>query len=419
MAKKSAKHIAKDVLREIKPSKQDEAEIKKKIDGFLKKLNSKLNNAKAILGGSGAKDTWLKDAHDADIFVLFDYAKFKDKSDSLSEELEASLKKAFPKYSRLHGSRDYFQVKEKGFTFEIIPILNIKNPKEALNITDISPLHAKWVLKHKKLSDDMRLMKKFAKAQGVYGAESYIKGLSGYVIEILTVYYNGFESFVKNAGKWDLSKKIIVDVEKYHKDVFREVNKSKLVSPLIVIDPVQKGRNAAAAVEKEKLCKFIDSCKRFAKNPSLLFFEKEEVSEEKLRKKAGKNKLVIIKFKNKSGKVDVVGAKLVKVKEFIAAKLKKYGFVVKEHDWDWDKEKQGIFWFIVDAKQLSKTMEWKGPPLFSKENVVKFKKKYKQTYEKKGIIYAKVDREFTKAEDCVKVLIKDNYVKEKVKEISC
>ncbi len=57
----------------------------------------------------------------------------------------------------MHGSRDYFQIKEKGFTFEVVPILKIKDAKEAMNITDVSPLHAAWVKKHKKFADDIAL----------------------------------------------------------------------------------------------------------------------------------------------------------------------------------------------------------------------------------------------------------------------
>ena len=178
-------------LNLIKPNKEEEKEVSGRINSFLKQVNTGLKGAKAILGGSGSKGTWLKDAHDADIFVQFNYDQFKDKSDQLSDILEKHLKKKF-KIIRLHGSRDYFQVKEKNalnsensgntggvFTFEIVPVLKISKAEQALNITDVSLLHSVWVNKHKKYADDIRLMKQFCKAQGVYGAESYLKGFSG------------------------------------------------------------------------------------------------------------------------------------------------------------------------------------------------------------------------------------------------
>src|SRR3989338_691911 len=158
-----------NVLGLIKPTKKEEEEVRENVDDILSKINKNLKNARAILGGSGEKGTWLKEAHDADIFVLFDYKKYKDKSDKLSDMLEKHLKNKFSKIIRLHGSRDYFQIKQKGFTFEIIPILAIKKAEQAKNITDISPLHSLWVKKHKKLADDMRLAKQFCKAADVYG----------------------------------------------------------------------------------------------------------------------------------------------------------------------------------------------------------------------------------------------------------
>ena len=139
--------LLKHVLKEIKPSKEEINDVQRKINEFISKINKGLKEAKAVLGGSGAKGTWLSRQHDADIFVQYDYKKYKDKSDRLSDMLEKTLKKKFGKVKRLHGSRDYFQIEQKGFTFEIVPILKINKSEEAVNITDVSPLHARWVNK--------------------------------------------------------------------------------------------------------------------------------------------------------------------------------------------------------------------------------------------------------------------------------
>ena len=90
--------VLKEVLAEIKPSKEEEFLIDKKIKDFMKRI--KVKDAKIILGGSGAKDTWLKDVNDADIFIQFSYNKYKDKSDELSDILEKQLKSF--KINRLH-----------------------------------------------------------------------------------------------------------------------------------------------------------------------------------------------------------------------------------------------------------------------------------------------------------------------------
>ncbi|MBW2977415.1 nucleotidyltransferase domain-containing protein, partial [Candidatus Woesearchaeota archaeon] len=354
--------LLKEILKEIKPSKEEEKEVKDKIDKFLKRVNKGLKDAKAVLGGSGAKDTWLSKAHDADIFVEFDYKKYKDKSDQLSDILGKHLKKVFGKINRLHGSRDYFQIKEKSFSFEIVPVLKIKNAKEAVNITDVSLLHANWVKKrmkildkkfsasqksqsdflgYKKFADEIRLTKQFCKVQGVYGAESYIKGFSGYICEILTIYYKGFLNLVKNVSKW--RDKTIIDIEKYYKnnkEVLRSLNLAKIYSPLVIIDPVQADRNAAAAVSTEKYEQFICACKEFLKKPSKEFFKRKEVSVDDLKKRAGKDKLVLLEIVALAGKEDVVGSKLLKVLEFIETKLKQNEFKIYEKGWKWDKKKK-------------------------------------------------------------------------------
>ena len=86
--------LLKEVIEDIKPSKTYEKEILGRVGSIINKINKVLRNAKAILGGSGAKGTWLK-TFDADIFVKFDYSNHKDKDKELSDILEKLLKKIF------------------------------------------------------------------------------------------------------------------------------------------------------------------------------------------------------------------------------------------------------------------------------------------------------------------------------------
>ena len=168
----------KEILTQIKPSSEEKKEVNKLFQKYKSLI--KIPKTKVILGGSSAKGTFLKGNHDIDIYVKFDKKTYSKKN--LSEILAKYIKTA----SKVHGSRDYFQISEKNYTIEIIPILDIKNVNFAENITDISPFHTKFVLKNKKYIDDIMLVKAFAKANGFYGAESYIQGFSGYSLEILT-----------------------------------------------------------------------------------------------------------------------------------------------------------------------------------------------------------------------------------------
>ena len=408
-------NLLKEVLLEIRPTQEYEKEILGKANKIVSAINKGIKDAKAILGGSGAKGTWLK-TFDADIFVKFNYKKYKDKDSQLSEILEKFLKKRF-KIARLHGSRDYFQIKQDNFTFEIVPILEIKKAADAKNITDVSPLHAEFVLKHKKLADEIRLTKQFFKAAGIYGAESYIRGFSGYVCEILTICYGSFLALLKAASKW--GEKEVIDIKNYYKgkNVLMELNKSKLVSPLIVIDPVQKGRNAAAALDNEKFEILKRRAKEFLKRPSKGFFEANQLSEGDIRKKFEKNSLMLLKAEPLEKKEDVAGAKMLKAFHFIEQNLGNYGFKVIESDMLWHKKISSLFYYALENAKLQETIEIQGPPLRMKMHAEFFKKKHKKTFVKGSRIFAVEKRKFSDANILIIQLIKSDNVKNNVKSI--
>ena len=409
------KQILKDVLSEVKPSKEEEKIIADKINRVLSKIQKAIPEAKVILGGSGEKGTWLKDAHDVDIFVKFPLDKYKSKSDDLSDILEKKLKKLF-KLDRLHGSRDYFQTVREGFTFEIVPIIDIKDADSALNITDVSPLHAKWVKKYSKYADEIRLTKQFFKSAKVYGAESYINGFSGYICEIITIYYKGFSKMVKSVAKW--TPKVVVDTEKYYKnknDALFSVDKAKTIGPLVIIDPVQASRNAAAAVSLEKFNALVKYSKDFVKKPVKSFFEIKRIDVTKLKKGAGKNELFIFEVNASLGKEDVVGCRLLKSFNHIEKEIvdKEFGLVFS--DWEWKNKAR--FYFIIKKEKLSEKKKITGPPKRIKFHAEKFRKEHEKVYEKGKTLFAEEKREFRNADKLMDAMLKDNYINETVKKI--
>ncbi len=392
---------------EVQPSKKEEEKVKEISNEFFKKI--KIKDTKIIIGGSGAKGTWLPQTKEIDIFVKFNYTKYKDKE--LSNLLEKELKKRFSKISRIHGSRDYFQIKYKGFTFEVVPILNISKAKQAKNITDISPLHVKWVKKNiKELANEIRLAKLFCKANNLYGAESYIRGFSGYALEILIIHYGSFKNLMKNAVKWKVKQ--IIDPEKYHKDALKELNIAKIQSPLILVDPVQPERNVTAALSLEKFNKFKESCEKYLKKPSDEFFKEKEIDIKNLKKLGN---LIILKVKPLTGKRDVVGAKLLKCFEFIKKNLEEFKTI--ESGWTWNKEV--IFWFVLKEKTLPKFKKHYGPFLKQKKHLKVFKNKwkhYKITKEGKRV-YVMIPIKYREIKPFIRNLIKDENIKSRIKGI--
>lgn len=398
--------LLKEVLSEIKPEKENVREV----EAFLKKLKSEIKKskikAKATAGGSYAKNTWLKGDYDVDIFVKFD---MKYKNEDLSKLLAKILKKFKPE--TIHGSRDYYWVRNL-IKFEIVPVLDIKKAEQAQNVTDFSPWHVKWVNeKGKKYKADIRLAKRFMKVQGVYGAESYIHGFSGHVVDILVIYYKGFLPMLRAVKKW--KPKVIIDpTKKIGKKATMVLNKSKIEGPLIVIDPVQPDRNAAAAVNKKNFDYFIQCAKDFLKKPSKKFFEYKQFDDAYFKKKG---KLLMISVDVPEGKEDPVGAKLLKAYHYIKRQLKDFEPI--EGGWSWDKQKKATFGYVLKKDKLPAEYERPGPPIEMKEEVKKFKKKHKKTKTKKGKIVAIVKHKYRGLKDFLeKEVLKDKYLKDKVKK---
>ncbi len=398
--------------------------VEKVLEKIRESLKKKNINARVMLGGSAAKGTFLKNDFDCDVFVRFNYSN---KERDLSILLEKALKTIKSiKYKKVHGSRDYFQAKILKINYEIIPVLEVNDPKKALNVTDMSPLHVEWVKNrlNEKLKKDIILTKLFCKAQKVYGAESYINGFSGHVIDILIIKYGGFIKLLKAAKKWNKKEiKEIIDVEDHHKgkDVMKNLNSSKTHSPLIIIDPIQPERNAAAALSYGKFERFKEKAKEFLEKSDKKFFEIKKIKIKDIKKKIKKQEkdktLIIIEAKNKDGKEDIVGTKLLKVFEHLNKHLILNEFTIYEKNWEWDKKKKALMWFIVKKEKLSKQKEHMGPPLKARRAIVSFKNKHKDYFVKGDRLYTRVEREFRTPKEMIKEIIKRDYVLERVKKI--
>lgn len=400
----SFKDITKQALDEHKTlnlakERKNIKQIISKIDSFLKKKKVK---AKIKLGGSAAKETFLGNDFDIDIFIMFDYKTYLEAD--ISTILGDCLKPLKP--VKIHGSRDYYQIKTR---YEIIPVLQIKNPKDAINVTDASTLHVDWVKKklkkRPKLKDDIKLAKLFFKSIGVYGAESYIKGISGHVTDILVIHYGSFNKLMQAIAKWKDHHEI--DIEK-HKTI---LDKAKIQGPLIIVDPIQPNRNAAAALNNEKYAILKKKAKEFIKSPSIEYFREKCIDIKDLKQKYN----FILKTLPKKGKIDIIGAKLMKGFEFMKNNLTDFGIIRSE--WVWDRENNCYYCFLIEKKHLPKTYEKTGPSKEYPAHVEKFKKLYKNTYTKKGIIYARAKRDLTDIKDIIKSLSKDDYLKNKIRLI--
>ena len=415
------------ILKKYKTSKKEHDVILKKIDHFLHDIRIGLEkeniDAYVMLGGSAAKGTFLKHDFDCDVFVRFIYDKYKEKD--ISNLLEKALKHMKgTAYERVHGSRDYFTGKWKDLHYEIIPVLYINDKRMAKNITDMSPLHVEWLNQHltEEIRDQIILTKLFFKAQKVYGAESYMNGFSGHIVDLLTIYYGSFKELLENIVRWQ--EKELINMTPHPINI-NDLNPDKIQSAIIVIDPVQPERNAAAAVGFEQFYQIQNQATALLENPSEKFFQRKSIGTKELKamKKDAEKKqqaMVIIKALPSHGKLDTIGTKIFKTHEFIEEELKRNGFTVEKTAWDWeeDQDKEALLWYITKEKKLSATQEHAGPPLKLKEDVAAFQKKHKKFFFKENRIFATVKRKYTTPEALIKDLMKDKRIKEKARKWS-
>jgi tRNA nucleotidyltransferase (CCA-adding enzyme) len=407
--------ILKNHITEIKP----DSKVLKKIEiissKFCKELENKIKkkniDAEVFIGGSIAKETLIKkDKYDIDVFVRFGTKHLK-----ISDLLETLLDKDFKK---IHGSRDYYQKDFEEIILEVIPVRKISKIENAENITDLSYFHVNYVKKeirkNKKLSDEIRLAKSFCAIQDCYGAEGYIRGFSGYSLELLIIYYGSFLKFIKEISK--SKEKIIIDSERYFKNknlILRELNESKTQSPIILIDPTCKNRNALAGLSNETFQKFQKICCEFLKKPSQDFF-KRKILRKELKEKY-KDKLKIISIKTTKQKGDIAGTKSRKFFDFFIFSLKKE-FIVKLSEFEYNENGNLAYFYLIVEKKLSEII--RGPWVINVEHLSRFKKNHENAFIKDSRAYAKIKHEL-KFEDFVKKMQKNKNILEQmsIKEI--
>jgi tRNA nucleotidyltransferase (CCA-adding enzyme) len=393
--------VLKQALPIVIPSKEEQYSVNEAAGEIVQIISEKgaKIGAELVVGGSVAKGSWLPNIHDIDCFLRFDYIKYKNKSDQLPDLAEKIIQSCFKEYKRLHGSRDYFQVKYQGFDIEIIPVLKINKPEMMRNITDVSPLHFIWLAKRSRqldLSTDIRLAKQFFKANGLYGAESFIRGISGHVIEVMTIHYGGFAKLLRAISKW--SNRAIVDPEQRYvneKQLMLLMNESKLVSPLIVVDPIQPERNAAAALSKEKFMLLKKISKSFLANPSLSAFKEKKLTAKQIRSRKTKSTLLLFSVDpDPEVTIDVAGCKILSTFEDVTRLIAGFDFKIVKQNWCWDKENSALLWFYLDPKTLPAQFRHAGPPVKLADHARAFKKEWKNYSVKvsKGKLYVDLPR---------------------------
>ncbi|MDI6730231.1 MAG: CCA tRNA nucleotidyltransferase [Candidatus Altarchaeum sp.] len=330
--------ILKDVLAKIKPSADLKAQNQNTAKSLITEIKKKFNH-EAVIVGSIAKDTDLAyTAYDTDIDIFIKFpVRFK--KEELGKKIIEIGEKILINCEIDYAEHPYVKGKFKNFSIELVPCYDFGEGifgdfKNIATSVDRTIYHTKYVkekiksMKNLNLNDEIRLLKQFMKGCNVYGAEASVKGFSGYLAELMCIYYGSFIEIIKYASEWKLNT--FIDVE----NQWEGQGKILFDEPLIVIDPIDKNRNVASAVSDENMAKFIYACRKFLLSPSIDFFivaekkEKRTTEEILLAIKERRTKFIAISYKHQYININNLYSQLEKTRKTLIKQTEKFKFCV-------------------------------------------------------------------------------------------
>lgn len=359
------------ILDLIKPSNSQINKEKEFVDTILKKIKDYPgSHIDSLVAGSFARDTNLKDSKDFDIFVL--YPPETKKEDFVKEGLDIGrfvFKGHFSE--KVYSQHPYLRGIIDGYKLEIIPAYKIETTENLISAVDRTPFHLNFILKNIKSSqkDDVRLLKYFLKNIGCYGADSQYQGFSGYLCELLVIYYGDFLKVLEKVANWQTPVRIVLDSEDI--DYL-----SPFSDPLVVIDPVDKKRNVASAVSLTQLSRFIAASRSFLQNPTLDFFTNKIIKEQPYHQLVSwikGNPLLVIEFNVNDLVKDIVWSKTRKLSNRLISALESTGYnVLKSQIYYTEGDKEAYLLVLVDTLELPKLEKVVGPYVHDIINSQKF-----------------------------------------------
>ncbi|VVB65657.1 CCA-adding enzyme [Candidatus Gugararchaeum adminiculabundum] len=402
--------VLNSVLKKIKPSKAELAQEKKIVGEIFTRLQKVVPaNIEVVLAGSIAKGTNLTGDKDFDVFMLFPNSYSR--KDLVDLGLEWAKKAVKPhKWEIGYAEHPYLQADMHGAHLDIVPAYKINSIDERATSVDRTQFHTKYVngKTNEKMRDDVRLLKRFLKGIGVYGAELRVEGFSGYLCELLILSYGSFIELVQAAAEW---REPVLDIEEHHTI---DLRKKFDQAALIVIDPVDRERNVAAAVSATSLSKFIFACQQFLKNPSedLFFPKKKPVNVKKLASnvKMRGTYQFILTFPAPKPKLveDILWPQLKKSCGIIVRFLECEGFRPLGY-FHWSDGKECAIFFEVHDEKLPAVKSVQGPFVHITKDVEKFLEKHADSHSRyiEGCrIMAVKSRKLVTAKDAVEELRK-------------
>ncbi len=388
------------IRKSVIPTKSLEKSKKKTADLAFNLVDNQINKFPEVIslefGGSFAKGTWLPENADVDIFIKFKKETSEKKFENISKKIGFEAMKSFKPYVR-YSEHPYVEAKIKGTKINVVPCYDVKlgNWKSS---ADRSPFHTKNMKKvlSSKMKDEVRLLKTFLRSANIYGAEMAKQGFSGYVSEVLILNFGSFENVVKSFAKIKENQTIGKTTKKFE-------------TPIVIIDPIDKNRNLAAAVSTENIGKFILCCRAFQAKPSQKFFKNKNY---KLTKNNSEN-VLIIKFNFKARSPDIIWGQIKRATNSLQTQLEIGGFTILRSGSYTDEKNEAYLFFLLESLEIPKKYSKIGPEVFREKDCQSFIFKNKSKTElmwinKKGKVVSLEKRKEFKATKFLANYLKGN-----------
>jgi tRNA nucleotidyltransferase (CCA-adding enzyme) len=382
MTSNSLEIVLAKVSKKVTPSTKERKEVLSLASSLVEKVREAARKAgvkaRVRVEGSVAKDTWIRGEPDIDIFMQMPQSMPREAFGSICLNIAKEATKGSKQLERF-AEHPFLETIVNGTRINIVPCYQAK-PGEWKSATDRTPFHTDYVVPRlsPRLREQIRLLKRFMKGIGVYGAEIKVGGFSGYLCELLVLQYESFAGVLQTAGNFrDLW---FIDYEGYYKG--REDELPKIFEePLVVVDPVDKGRNVASAVRKERLIEFVSASREFLRNPRQEFFypiQARPLSKEKLLKEMENREstLVFVVFGKVKAVPDVLWGQLYKTQRSLRKMLEQNDFrIMRDSCWS-NEQDLNVLVFEVENGRLPKVKKHLGPPISKKAECDNFLKKH-------------------------------------------
>lgn len=360
-----------DVLARIRPGPEEHARLSDTAAELVAAVD-RSGKARGMVVGSVARDTWISGDRDLDIFMLFDPSLPRETLEADGLSLGRSIAKGFGgTWREKYAEHPYINAQIRDLDVDLVPCYAVADATRIQSAVDRTPFHTRYIsARIGDLTGDVLLLKQFAKCGGVYGSDQMTAGFSGYLCELLVIHYGGFSPLLSAAAGWRPGT--LIDIGGHRSRDFPE--------PLIVVDPVDPGRNVAASLSVSQMFGFVELSRGYLESPSPLFFEPGDshvFSREDLARvlSARGTSLHAIGFPTPPYIEDIVVPQLRKSLDAIGALLARNGFVVNRADCIMLPDRCTLLFELLN-EETPDVVRHRGPPLWTRENAEKFFRKY-------------------------------------------